>query len=139
MNPSSPRAEPTADIPEHAEREHTHTHITESLFLNIWRRIPWHLQGLSGRSWAGRHGCSGRPEMSADGFGPWLVAGSLYSAPSTMLQGARRCQLAQSPNLSKYRCVHIYGRTRAKIEIYYTCIWRGGYSCSRIPLSTCTY
>ena len=23
-----------------------------------------------------------------------------------------------SPSLSKYRCVHIYGRTRAKIEIY---------------------
>ena len=66
----------------------------------IGRGIPWHLQGPPVCSWAGRRGCSGRPQMSADGFGPWLDAGSLYSAPSTMLQGTQMSVGTVSPSLN---------------------------------------
>ena len=46
--------------------------------------------------WTGRRGCSLRSGTSADGFGPWMVAGSLDSAPSAMLQRVCRCWLARS-------------------------------------------
>ena len=36
------------------------------------------------------------PRTPADGFSPWLVAGSLWSAPNTILQRACRCRLARS-------------------------------------------
>ena len=42
---------------------------------------------LTGGFWAGRRGCSGRHGTSADGFGPCLVAGSLYSIPAPFCRG----------------------------------------------------
>ena len=62
----------------------------------IWRRIMGHLQELPWGFWAGCCGCSGCPRTPADGFSPWLVAGSLWSAPNTMLQRACRCRSARS-------------------------------------------
>ena len=51
----------------------------------------------------------------ADGFSPWLVAGSLWSAPQHhAAEGMQMSVGTVSPSLSKYRRVHIYGRTRAK-------------------------
>ena len=61
-----------------------------------------------GGFWGGFMGCSGLPATLSDGFGPWLVAGSLYFAPQH--QAAHGMQMSVdtvSPSLRGYRCVHI--------------------------------
>ena len=67
-----------------------------------------------------------------DGFGPWLVAGSVYSAPQH--QAAHGMQMSVdtvSPSLRGYRCVHIccwptfkiLNLARERGLWSYSCIW----------------
>ena len=96
------------------------------------RAIQGHLQELPWGFWGGFMGCSGLPATSSDGFGPWLVAGSLYSAPQH--QAAHGMQMSVdtvSPSLRGYRCVHIccwptfkiLNLARERGLWSYSCIW----------------